>query len=311
MKKLLSIILGLTFLSGTMMLFGCSSQGTEGGEEATEVSDTASAEATGSADKKAILVVSFGTSYNETREKTIGAIEAKIAEAYPDYDQKRAFTSQIIINKLAERDNEEIDNVEQAMERLVSEGYGTVVIQPTHIMNGEEYDEMKAAIAPYEDKFVSIKYGTPMLSSTQDYEEAINAIVAETPQISEEKTAVVFMGHGTEHYANSAYAALAYRFKAMGYNNVFVGTVEGYPDLDRIKEELNEFQPDRVVLLPFMIVAGDHATNDMAGDEEDSWKTQLKKEGYEVETVLKGLGEYEGIQNMYVEHCGNAISEEE
>lgn len=302
-KRLFTLLLGAVVITGVFALAGCSSQQT--------TTDGASSQAAGSADKKAVLVVSFGTSYNDSREKTIGAVEKKIAETYPDYDQKRAFTSQIIIDKLAERDNEHIDNVPEAMQKLIDEGYGTVVIQPTHVMNGEEYDEMLEETAPFEDKFVSVKYGKPVLTSTEDYEKVINALVAETPQISEEGTAVVFMGHGTEHFANATYSALSYRFKAMGYNNVFVGTVEGYPDLDRVKEELAQFQPKKVVLLPLMIVAGDHANNDMAGDEEDSWKTQLKKEGYEVECVIKGLGEYSGIQDILVEHCGEAMTEEE
>lgn len=310
-KRLFTLLLGAVVFAGVFAFAGCSSQQTSTeGSSAETSADAEENTVSGSADKKAVLVVSFGTSYNDSREKTIGAVEKKIAEAYPDYDQKRAFTSQIIIDKLAERDNEQIDNVPEAMQKLIDEGYGTVVIQPTHVMNGEEYDEMREETAPFEDKFVSVKYGKPVLTSTEDYEKVINSLVAETPQISEEGTAVVFMGHGTEHFANATYSALAYRFKAMGYNNVFVGTVEGYPDLDRVKEELAQFQPKKVVLLPLMIVAGDHANNDMAGDEEDSWKTQLKKEGYEVECVIKGLGEYAGIQDILVEHCGEAMTEE-
>lgn len=297
MKRFLVLISSAVIMT-TMLLAGCG----------TAPSGDTTAE-TGSQDKKAVLVVSFGTSYNESREKTIGAVEKKIAEAYPDYEQRRAFTSQTIIDKIAKRDNEQIDNVAQAMQKLVDEKFNEVVVQPTHVMNGEEYDEMRAAIAPFEDKIASIKYGKPLLTSSDDYEKTINAIVAETPQISDSTTAVVFMGHGTAHYANATYSALAYRFKAMGYNNVVVGTVEGYPDFDRVKTELSELKPSKVVLIPLMIVAGDHATNDMAGDEDDSWKTQLKKEGYEVECVLKGLGEYTGIQDMFVEHCGEAMTE--
>lgn len=263
----------------------------------------------GDPSKKAVLVVSFGTSYNESREKTIGSVEKKIAGALPDYEQRRAFTSQIIIDKVAKRDNEKIDNVTEAMQKLVNEGFGTLVIQPTHVMNGEEYDEMKELTEPFEKNFVSVKYGKPLLTSSDDYADTVNAIAKDIPNLADKSCAVVFMGHGTAHFANASYSALDYRFKAMGFENAFVGTVEGYPDLDKIKKDLAEFKPKKVVLVPLMIVAGDHANNDMAGDEEESWKTQLKKEGYEVECILKGLGEYEGIQDMFVKHCKDALNE--
>lgn len=318
MKRKLLVLLGAAVIAGSMLLGGCDGQtdGTSSAEGTAEVSEQGTeaemsgAEVTADADKKAVLVVSFGTSYNETREKTIGAVEKAIAEAFPDYEQRRAFTSQTIIDKVNERDGEKIDNVTEAMDRLLADGFGTVVIQPTHVMNGEEYDEMKALTSPYEDKFASIKYGQPLLTSSDDYETVINAIAADTPQIADKTNAVVFMGHGTEHFANATYAALDYRFKAMGYDNVFVGTVEAYPDFDKIKSDLAAYNAQKVVLIPLMIVAGDHATNDMAGDEEDSWKTQLKKEGYEVECVMKGLGEYPGIRDMFVAHCEDAMTEE-
>ncbi len=254
-------------------------------------------------DKKAILVVSFGTSYNETRERTIGAIEKKLAGSFLDFDIKRAFTSKMVIEKLAKRDGERVYTVAEAMENLLAEGYCSVIVQPTHIMNGEEYDKMKCLIKPYEKSFTSIKYGAPLLTSDDDYVKSINAVACETPKLDDKSCAVVFMGHGTEHFANAAYAALDYRFKAMGYNNAFVGTVEGYPDFDRIVQQLNEFKPESVYLVPFMIVAGDHAANDMAGDNECSWKCRLEAMGYKVEYILKGLGEYSGIRDMFVEHC--------
>ncbi len=303
----LAVVMGATALMG-----GCGTQTQTSGDVEATTETVAVGEEKSSynldENKKAILVVSFGTSYNETREATIGAIEQKIAEAYPDCTMKRAFTSQTIIDKLKERDGEEINNVTQAVEELLNEGYGTVAVQPTHVMNGEEYEEMKALIAPYENEFINISYGTPLLTSSEDYEKLVNAIAADIPQIADKSTAVVLMGHGTEHYANSAYAALDYRFKAMGYENVFVGTVEAYPDFEKVKADVAKTGVDKVVLAPLMIVAGDHATNDMAGDEEDSWKTQFKKEGYEVECLLKGLGEYTLVQDMFVEHCGEAIN---
>ncbi len=321
MKKKIFAFTGMMLLATSVVLSGC---GNSGGDDVSEVTTDVAVEANsqgadatvdngdkkGDENKKAVLVVSFGTSYNDSREKTIGAVEKKVAEAFPDYDQKRAFTSQIIIDKVAKRDGEKIDNVTEAMQKLVDEGYGTVVVQPTHVMNGEEYDEMRELIAPFEKNFVSIKYGQPLLTSSDDYATVIEAIAKETPQLQDKTCAVVFMGHGTEHFANATYSALDYRFKALGYNNAFVGTVEGYPDLDKIKADLANFKPKKVVLIPLMIVAGDHANNDMAGDEEDSWKTQLKKEGYEVECVIKGLGEYSGIQDAFVEHCKEAMTED-
>ena len=313
MKKKIFAFTGMMLLATSVVLSGC---GNAGGDDVSEVTTEVAVEANSQEadatdeNKKAVLVVSFGTSYNDSREKTIGAVEKKVAEAFPDYDQKRAFTSQIIIDKVAKRDGEKIDNVTEAMQKLVDEGYGTVVVQPTHVMNGEEYDEMRELIAPFEKNFVSIKYGQPLLTSSDDYATVIEAIAKETPQLQDKTCAVVFMGHGTEHFANATYSALDYRFKALGYNNAFVGTVEGYPDLDKIKADLANFKPKKVVLIPLMIVAGDHANNDMAGDEEDSWKTQLKKEGYEVECVIKGLGEYSGIQDAFVEHCKEAMTED-
>ena len=263
----------------------------------------------GDVDKKVILVVSFGTSYNDTREVTIDAIEKKIAEKFSDYEVRRAFTSQIIINKLAQRDGLIIDNVTEAMERLVNDGVGTLVIQPTHVMHGFEYNDMMSETGVFEENFVSFKYGSPLLSSTEDYEKVVNAIVEEYNVPKD--TALVLMGHGTHHFANSTYSALDYRFKDMGYENVFVGTVEGYPEFDSILRWVNKGEYNKVVLVPLMVVAGDHASNDMAGDEDDSWKVMFKSEGKEVETVLKGLGEISGIQQIYVEHIEDAIGSEE
>ncbi len=319
MRKSIRIYLKMVLFVLSLILCGCSggenrdmetsseNSFEEGGESEISNMKNNNDEKKGDVDKKAVLVVSFGTSYNESREKTIGSIEKKIAEAFPDYDQRRAFTSQTIIDKIAKRDNEKIDNVKEAMEKLIDEGYGSLIVQPTHVMNGEEYDEMKEITKPFEKNFVSIKYGKPLLTSDDDYKDVIDAVAKDIPQLSDKTHAVVFMGHGTNHFANATYSALDYRFKAEEYENAFVGTVEGYPDLEKIKKDLENFKPQKVTLIPLMIVAGDHANNDMAGDEDDSWKTQLKKEGYEVECVLKGLGEYQGIQDMFVAHCKNAL----
>lgn len=259
--------------------------------------------------KQAILVVSFGTSYNDTREATIGAIERKIATEFPDYDVIRAFTSRTVIKKLKERDGIETDNVTSALERLVSEEYNRVIVQPTHIINGIEYDEMIRLCAPYKDRFEIIRYGRPMLTSADDYRAVVHAVAAETPEMTADDTAVVFVGHGTEHFANAAYSALAYRFRAEGYKNTFVGTVEAYPDIADIKSQLAQSGLSRVHLLPFMIVAGDHAVNDIFGDEDGSWDAELKREGYKVTGIKKGLGEYKGLQMMFADHAWDVINE--
>lgn len=295
MKRI--VVLALTLLT-MLALGGCAAP-----------ADTPSNQATvGDPDKKAILVVSFGTSYNDTRALTIEAIETAITDAYPEYEVRRAFTSQIIIDKLKERDGLEIKNVDEAMQQLVADGVGTLIVQPTHIMNGYEFDEMKAAIEPYAENFASLVYGAPLLTSSDDYLTLIDAFKAEiTPNLSDD-TALVLMGHGTHHFANATYAALDYMFKDQGMENVFVGTVESYPDLDTVIAHVKAAGYTKVILQPLMVVAGDHANNDMAGDEEDSWKTAFKAEGFEVECVLRGLGEFTSIHDMYVAHVGNAIN---
>lgn len=308
MKRIGTILLAMLVLGIT----GCGGMGkpasasvAQSTEPATQAPESALIQ--GEA-KKAILVVSFGTSYNESRAATIGAIEAAISDAFTDFEVRRAFTSQIIINKLKSRDNEQIDNVEEAMNRLVDDGVKTLVVQPTHVMNGFEYDEMVEAVTPFKDKFDTFSIGAPLLSSDADYAELASIIVEETALYNVDKTAVVFMGHGTEHPANATYAKLDGVVKAMdAAKNYHIGTVEAEPTLEDIMAEVAKTDATKVVLLPLMIVAGDHANNDMAGDEEDSWKTQFKGEGYEVECVLKGLGEYAGIQKMFVEHTQDAI----
>lgn len=295
LTKLVVLILAMSMM--TFALAGCGSDSAE--DSAAKVGDP---------DNKAILVVSFGTSYNDTRAVTIDAIEKKIADEFSDeYDVRRAFTAQIIIDKLLERDGLEIDNVEQAMDRLVEDGVGTLIIQPTHVMNGAEYHDLRMEVAPYADKFESIVFGEPLLSSHEDYAMVSEIIKEETADMNKEGTAIVLMGHGTHHPANSTYACFDSHLKHEVGRNYFVGTVEGYPALEQVMEDLELIDVTKVVLYPLMIVAGDHANNDMAGEEDDSWTTQLKKAGYEVEAVLKGLGEYEGIQNIFLKHVQAAI----
>lgn len=285
MKKLISVLLALTLLCACAG-FACA-----------EASDA----------KPVILVVSFGTSYNDSREATIGAIEADIAAAYPDYEVRRAFTAQTVIDILAERDGLEIDNVTEAMDQLVADGVQQVVVQPTHIMNGYEYDDLVEEISAYEDQFDSLALGAPLLTSYEDYESVVDALLAESEYAGSADTALVFMGHGTHHFANAAYSQLEAMMQAAGYVNAFVGTVEGFPTLEIVEGKLATYGAQKVVLAPLMVVAGDHASNDMAGDEEDSWKTILTQDGYEVECVLEGMGQNAAIRALYVEHVGAAI----
>jgi sirohydrochlorin cobaltochelatase len=275
----------------------------------TIVSFSACASGKAGGDKKpVVLVVSFGTSFPETREKTIGAIESAIAQAYPDYEQRRAFTSQIIIDRVAKRDNIKIENVTDAMKRLRADGVKELVVQPTHIMSGIEYDQLMEEVQPFAKYFSSIRYGSPLLISDEDYAEVLAALRESTAEYFAQDTAVVFMGHGTEHESNATYARLDGMVKTAVSPLCFVATVEAEPSLDDVIAALAPLGIKKVVLLPFMIVAGDHATNDMAGDEEDSWKSILESKGYTVTPVLKGLGEYPEIRRVFVRHAGEAIN---
>ena len=305
--KIISVLLVACML---MSLVACGTQGSEG----TEAPETTNAPATDAPETEApaetkpvLLVVSFGSSYNETRDVTIGAVETALQAAYPEYEVRRAFTSQIVIDILEEREKMEIDNVIEAMDRLVADGVKEVVVQPTHVMPGFEYDDVMAEIADYADKFDSMKVGDPLLASDDDYDALVASLLEETAEYNAEGTAIVFMGHGTHHEANETYSRLQKRLNAAGAANYFIGTVEAEPSLDTVLAAVQETEANKVVLLPLMIVAGDHATNDMAGDEEDSWKTAFANAGYEVECVLKGLGQYEGVQNILIAHAGKAI----
>ena len=257
--------------------------------------------------KKAILVVSFGTSYHETRKKTIEACENKIKESFKDYDFYRAFTSGMIINKLKKRDNMFIDNPSEALEKLYNAGYKEVVVQSLHIICGDEYNKLKDMVAQYEDKFDKISIGRPLLTYIDDYRETIEAVKKDLDKMDIDE-AVVFMGHGTEHESHSSYPAIEYMFRDYGIN-AFVGTVEGYPELEQVIKKLKNRNIKTVDLLPFMLVAGDHAINDMASDEEDSWKTILEKEGFNVKVHVKGLGENPYIQEKFKNHALDCMKE--
>ena len=256
--------------------------------------------------KQAILVVSFGTSYHESRRKTIEAIEQAIKEKFAEYEVRRAFTSRIIIGILKERDNIHIDSVEEALERLALEGFQRVIVQPTLVMGGEENDFMLAAVKQYEDRFEQIVWGKPLLSEEEDYKRLCSVLAEDTKEYDGEETEIIFMGHGTEHEANECYSRLAEVFKQNGYDRYHVGTVEAEPAFEAVKEEVKKTDSSRMMLQPLMIVSGDHAHNDMAGEDEDSWKSQLETEGYQVICRLKGMGELEGVRLMFLDHAEEA-----
>ena len=251
--------------------------------------------------KKAILAVSFGTSHNDTRKITIDAIEQDMQAAFPDYALYRAWTSKMIIKKVNARDGVHICNVKEAMEKMLQDGITDVLVQPTHVINGIENDLMKEDALAFQEQFHSISFGDPLLTSEPDNLAVIDAITSEFKTLTKDEV-LVLMGHGTTHYANAIYAALDYTFKDKGYSNIFLGTVEAYPTMESLLKMVHAYQPKKVVLAPFMIVAGDHAKNDMASDEPDSWYSQFKAAGYDVEPVLKGLGEYTGIRKLFIEH---------
>lgn len=262
--------------------------------------------------KKAVLLVSFGTTHADTRARTIDAIEDRLEKEFSKegYEVRTAFTSRIIMRILKNRDGIIMDNPQEALTKLKNEGYTDIIVQPTHIINGEEAEYLEDEVSAFEDDFNSIKLGKSLLTSPQDYKNVVKALIKQMPYTTQDE-AVLFMGHGTHHPGNSAYGMMNYVIKDMGLDNVYLGTVEGYPMLDDVVVKLKEKGYKKVILMPFMFVAGDHAKNDMAGDEEDSWKTILTKEGFEVETKLIGLGENYYIQNIFVQHAKDAMADQE
>ncbi|WP_319404434.1 sirohydrochlorin cobaltochelatase [uncultured Anaeromusa sp.] len=263
--------------------------------------------------KKAILVVSFGTTYADTRKVTTDAVEAKIKAAFPEYDVRHAFTSRIIIKKLAERDGLVVDTEKQALEKLKAEGYKEIVIQPLHVEAGDEYSKLMRVVDKYEKSFDKVSVGRPILYYTgqegekpDDYAIAIKALQDQLPKLGKNE-AVGLMGHGGVNPSNTAYAALQLKLQDAGLKNVFVFTVEGYPTYENMVTALKANKIKKITLMPFMLVAGDHAQNDMAGDEKDSFKSQLTAAGFQVEAYIHGLGENKGIQDIYVQHVKDAI----
>ena len=257
--------------------------------------------------EKELLVASFGTSFNDNRRLTIGAIENAMEKAFPDYSVRRGFTAQIIIDHVERRDGIHIDNMDEALDRAINNGVKTLVVQPTHLMNGLEYEELTGQLAEYADSFEQIAVGEPLLTSDDDFNRVMKAIVEATAEYDDGETAICFMGHGTEAASNEVYGKMQDLLKANGYDNYYVGTVEAEPSLEDVLTAVQAGDYKKVVLEPLMIVAGDHANNDMAGDEEGSWKTEFENAGYEVTCILRGLGELPEIQQILVEHAQKAI----
>jgi sirohydrochlorin cobaltochelatase len=276
-----------------------------------------------------LLVVSFGTSFNDSRVKDIKGIEDALQAAYPDWSVRRAFTAQIIINHVQARDGEKIDNMQQALDRAVANGVKNLVVQPTHLMHGAEYDEMMEMIDEYKDKFESVAVAEPLLGEVgadaavinADKEAVAKAVTAAAVKdagfdsldaAAEEKVAFVFMGHGTSHTAKVSYSQMQTAMQTLGYSNVFIGTVEGEPEetaCENVIEAVKAAGYTKVILRPLMVVAGDHANNDMAGADDDSWLSQFQASGdfASVECQIAGLGEIEDIQQRYIEHTKAAI----
>ena len=258
--------------------------------------------------KQAILVVSFGTSYNESIEVAIAAIEAAIGTAFPGYEVRRAFTSQMIINKLKKRDGLMIDNFREALDRAAADGIRTLIVQPTHVMGGYEYTDLANELEEYKDKFERVALGAPLLNSDEDFDDVIKVITQAAAAYDDGETAICFMGHGTEAAANKVYARLQEKITAAGYSHYFIGTVEAGPSLEDIFVLINGRRLyKRIILEPLMVVSGDHANNDMAGNGEASWKNVFEREGYEVECIMRGLGELPDIRKIYISHAKAAI----
>lgn len=257
--------------------------------------------------EKELLVVSFGTSFNDNRVATIGAIENAMEEAFPEYSVRRGFTAQIIIDHVKNRDGEVIDNFGEALNRAIDNGVKTLVVQPTHLMNGLEYNDVIDELAQYAEEFEQVAVGEPLLTSDEDYQVVINAITEDTKAQDDGETAIVFMGHGTEAESNQIYATMQEKLTEAGFANYFVGTVEASPSLDDVLAAVQAGEYKKVVLQPLMIVAGDHANNDMAGDEDGAWKKTFEDAGYEVTCNLKGLGGMPAIQELLVAHAQAAI----
>lgn len=271
--------------------------------------DTSAGAAVSAPDPKpVILVTSFGTSYPSSRHATIGAIEADIREAFADYDVRRAFTAQIIIDHIEKDTGRHIDNFEEAMDKLVAEGVKEVIVQPTHLMDGFEYTDIKNSLADYEDKFEKIALGAPLLASEEDQIAVAEAVKQAMERYEDDDTAICLMGHGTEAESNAIYATMQQVFEDLGYKNYFIATVEATPTFADATKAAKDAGYTKAVLRPFMVVAGDHANNDMADPEDpESFVSVLQEAGFETQCVIEGLGQLDTIDEIYVRHVQDAI----
>ena len=308
MKKLFSILVALVLAMSCFAAFA-----EEEDEENYETGDASLDNILNQDDigEKELLVVSFGTSYNDSRRLTIGGIESAIAEAIPDYSVRRGFTAQIIIDHVERRDGVHIDNMTEALDRAVANGVKTLVVQPTHLMHGFEYDDVVAELAERAEDFEQVIVAEPLLTSDEDFDRVADIMIDLLKDYDDGQTAIVYMGHGTEHEYNKIYAQMQEVLTSKGADNYYVGTVEAEPSVDDVLEAIKDKGYTKVVLRDMMVVCGDHANNDMAGDEEDSWKSIFTAAGYDVTCVLQGLGEVPEIQQIYVEHAQAAVAQAE
>ncbi|MEE0954671.1 MAG: sirohydrochlorin cobaltochelatase [Eubacterium sp.] len=254
---------------------------------------------------KAILVTSFGTSVNETRKKTIDAIVKDMAEAFPDRKVYTAWSSSMLIRILAKRDGAHIDTVEEAFGRMKTDGIRDVIVQPTHIINGYDNDKLVRQTEAHLGDFDTVRVGRPMVSGQEDNEQVVENLKNIYGRLPEDE-ALVLLGHGTSHYANNVYPALDFLLKDDDCPNFYIGTVEGYPDYPCVLKSLKRKKYRKITLAPFLIVAGVHALDDMAGEDPGSWKSSLEAEGFRVECIFRGIGEYPLFRQMLVEHAENA-----
>ena len=310
-KKILSCILSLALMLSVMSVCGALTAFAEGEDEENYETGDASLDDPRNQDnigEKELLVVSFGTSYNDSRRLTIGAIESALQEAFPDWSVRRAFTSQIIIDHVMQRDGEAIDNVREALDRAANNGVKTLLVQPTHLMHGFEYNDLKNELAEYADAFDKIVLAEPLLNIDRDFDMVAEAVVAATADYDNGETAICFMGHGTEAESNEVYAKMQTILTEAGCEHYYIGTVEATPSVEDVLKQVQAGSYKRVVLRPLMIVAGDHANNDMAGDEPDSWKSVFTGAGYEVKCVVEGLGQLPAIRELILEHTREAMA---
>lgn len=322
MQKALAFLIGLSIVTGASVSCGGKNSSSDSAEtkKSSSAAETDDDEdyTTGDASldnirnqdeigENELLVLSFGTSFNDSRRLTIGAIENDLEKAFPDYSVRRGFTANIVIDHINRRDGMLIDDVKASLERAKNNGVKTLVVQPTHLMNGFEYNDIISEVGSYADAFDKVVFGEPLLTSDEDFRRVEKAVVDWTKEYDDGKTAICFMGHGTEADSNAVYQKMQDLLTADGYKNYFVGTVEAKPSLDDVLAAVKAGKYERVVLEPLMVVAGDHANNDMAGDGEDSWKSVFEAEGYKVECLMRGLGENEDIRQIYIDHAQAAI----